>query len=178
MLVATVVPCRTRPSVGAARPASSSASRTPVRKARLGSLGTLGVLARQIWPLWASCRAMSVKVPPMSTAMASAGSGKAVYVGVAMEGLGLGPAGAQPGCPLLVDRTVGQGDAVEMPGGIGADEPAPNVLQHHLCRPIERMTVPAAPAGLDAQHVAAPQHIAVRPGLQEAAAGGAGTDQG
>ena len=35
-----------------------------------GSLGTDGVLARQIRPLEASCRAMSVKVPPMSTAIA------------------------------------------------------------------------------------------------------------
>src|SRR5262245_13608451 len=105
---------------------------------------------------------MSVKVPPMSTAIASAGSGKAVYVGVAMEGPGLRPLGAQLRGRLVVDRAVRQGDAVEVPRGIGADEPAQNVLQHHLSRPIERMAVPAAPAGLDAQHIAAPQHIAVR----------------
>src|SRR5262249_23638185 len=36
--------------------------------------GTDGVLARQIRPLEASCRAMSVKVPPISTAMARAES--------------------------------------------------------------------------------------------------------
>jgi hypothetical protein len=71
MLVATVVPCSTRASDGAARSASASASRMPVRKACDGSLGTDGVLARQMRPLEASCRAMSVKVPPMSTATAS-----------------------------------------------------------------------------------------------------------
>ena len=124
MFVATVVPCSTRPSIGAWRQASSNARSTPVRKAWLGSAGTLGVLARQIWPFLASCRAMSVKVPPMSTATASEGSGKAVDVNVAMEGLGRRRFGAQLGGRCLVDGAVRQGDAVKTPGGIGAHEAA------------------------------------------------------
>src|SRR5437868_13240922 len=124
MLVATVVPCSTRPKVVAARPASSRARRTPARKAWLGSAGTLGVLARQIWPLLASYRAMSVKVPPMSTATASEGSGKAVDVNVAMEGLGQRRFGAQLGGRCLVDGAVRQGAAVTTPRGIGAHEAA------------------------------------------------------
>ena len=49
-------------------PAASSASRTPAMKASRGSAGVLGVLARQIRPVAASARVMSVKVPPISTA--------------------------------------------------------------------------------------------------------------
>src|SRR4030095_1967383 len=113
MLVATVVPCSTRPSVVAARPASSRASRTPARKAWLGSDGTLGVLARQIWPLLASYRAMSVKVPPMSTATASDVSAKAVHITVAVECLGLRPLRAQLCGGGLVDCAVDEGDAIE-----------------------------------------------------------------
>src|SRR5262245_51664020 len=177
MLVATVVPCSTRPSVGALSPASSSASRMPVRKAWLGSLGMLGVLARQIWPLSASCRAMSVKVPPMSTAIASAGSGKAVYVRVAMERFGFGPPGAQSGRRLAIDRAVRQGDPVEMPRRFGADKAAQDVFQHHLRRPIERMAVTAAAAGLDPEHVAFLQEVAVRQRLQDALVVGAVIDQ-
>src|SRR6185295_7167714 len=124
MLVATVVPCSTRPSVGAARPASSRASRTPARKAWLGSAGTLGVLARQIWPLLASYRAMSVKVPPISTATASDGSAKAVDIGVTVERFGFRTSGAQPGGRGLVDRAVDEGNTVEPSRGLRRDEAA------------------------------------------------------
>src|SRR5512134_2679013 len=130
MLVATVVPCRTRPSVVAARPASSRARRTPARKAWLGSAGTLGVLARQIWPLLASYRAMSVKVPPMSTATASDVSAKAVDISVTVEGLGLRPLGAQLGGGDLVDCSVDERDAIEPPRGVGGHEAAGHVLGH------------------------------------------------
>src|SRR5262252_7933769 len=113
MLVATVVPCRTRPSVGAARPASSSASRTPVRKAWLGSLGTLGVLARQIWPVLASCSAMSVKVPPISTATAKELSGKAVDIRVTMECFHFGTPGTELRGRGVIDDAIGQHNAVQ-----------------------------------------------------------------
>src|SRR5687767_13301208 len=159
MLVATVVPCSTRPNVIAARPASSRAKRTPARKAWLGSAGTLGVLARQIWPLLASYRAMSVKVPPMSTATASDVSAKAVDISVAVERLGLRPAGAQLRCRDLVDGTVDEHDAVEPLCGVGGHEAAGHVLCHHLGRPVEGMAMAAAAAGLDAQHVAMLQHV-------------------
>src|SRR3977135_1236312 len=139
MLVATVVPCSTRPSAGAARPASSRASRTPVRKAWLGSAGTLGVLARQIWPLLASYRAMSVNVPPISTATASDVSAKAVHVGVAMERLGLWPLGAQLGRGGFVDHAVDKRHSVETLRCLGGHEAARHVLGHMLWRTIEGM---------------------------------------
>src|SRR5258707_14597899 len=106
MLVATVVPCSTRLRDGAARPASSSATRMPVRKASEGSLGTDGVLARQMRPLDASCRAMSVKVPPISTAIASDESGEGIDIRVAMEGFYVGTLGAQLACHLVIDDVV------------------------------------------------------------------------
>src|SRR4029453_690218 len=176
MLVATVVPCRTRPSVVAARPASSKASLTPAKKAWLGSAGTLGVLARQIWPLLASYRAMSVKVPPMSTATASDVSAKAVHISVAVERFGLRPLGAQLRGRGLVDRAIDEDDAIEPPRGVGGDEAAGHVLGHHLGRPVEGMAMAAAATGLDAQHVAMLQHIAVRQGRQHAFVVGAGID--
>src|SRR5829696_3057489 len=132
MLVATVVPFSLQPNVVAARPASSRASRTPARKAWLGSAGTLGVLARQIWPLLASYRAMSVKVPPMSTATASDVSAKAVDISVAVECFGLRSLGAQPGGSGLVDRAVDEGDAIEPLRDLGGHEAAGHVLGHHL----------------------------------------------
>src|SRR6476619_1221991 len=113
MLVATVVPCSTRASDGAALPASSSARRRPVRKACDGSLGTLGVLARQMRPLEASCRAMSVKVPPISTAMASEDSGKRVDIRVTMEGTNFGTLGAQPARQIGIDGVELHRDAIE-----------------------------------------------------------------
>src|ERR1044072_226891 len=137
ILVATVVPCSTRPSVVAARPASSRARRTPARKAWLGSAGTLGVLARQIWPLLASYRAMSVKVPPISTATASDVSAKAVDISVTVESLGLRPLGAQLGGGCLVARPVDEHDAIERPGCGGRHEAAGHVLGHHFRRTIE-----------------------------------------
>src|SRR5215217_1584429 len=118
MLVATVVPCSTRPNVVAARPASSKARRTPARKAWLGSAGTLGVLARQIWPLLASYRAISVKVPPMSTATASDVSAKAVDISVAVERFGRRPLGASLCGGGLVDHAVGEDDAKEPLRGV------------------------------------------------------------
>src|SRR5688572_3895154 len=177
MLVATVVPCSTRPSAGAARPASSRASRTPARKAWLGSAGTLGVLARQIWPLLASYRAMSVKVPPMSTATASDVSAKAVDISMAVESLCLRPLGPQLGGGGPVDSAVGEDDAIEPLRGLGGHEAAGDVLGHHLRRPVEGMAMAAAAAGLDAQHVAMLQHVAVRQRRQHALVVGAGIDQ-
>src|SRR5829696_3646913 len=177
MLVATVVPCRTRPSIVAARPASSKASRTPARKAWLGSAGTLGVLARQIWPLLASYRAMSVNVPPMSTATASDVSAKAVDISVAVESLGLRPLGPQLGGGGLVDNAVDEDDAIESLRGVCCHEAAGHVLGHHLGWPVEGMAMAAAAAGLDAQHVAMLQHVAVRQRRQHALVVGAGIDQ-
>src|SRR5205085_6957839 len=152
MLVATVVPCSTRFSAGAERPASSSASRMPVRKACEGSLGTLGVLARQIVPLEASCRAMSVKVPPISTATASEESGEGIDIRVTMEGANLGPLGAQLARQVGIDGVGIHRHAVQPLGSIGGDEAAQHVFQHLVGRPVERMAVAAAAAGLDAQH--------------------------
>ena len=56
---------------GRAAPGRSSASIMPAMKACEGSDGTLGVFARQTLPLAGSCSAMSVKVPPISTATAA-----------------------------------------------------------------------------------------------------------
>src|SRR5512142_799714 len=112
MLVATVVPCSTRASDGAALPASSSARRMPVRKACEGSLGTLGVLARQMRPLEASCRAMSVKVPPISTAMASA-LGEGVDIRVTMESLHVGTLGAQAAGQVGIERIAVDRDTIK-----------------------------------------------------------------
>src|SRR5215475_3887333 len=176
MLVATVVPCSTRASDGAARPASSSARRMPVRKACEGSLGTDGVLARQIRPLEASCRAMSVKVPPISTATASADSGEAVDIRVAMEGFYLGTLGAQLARRVGVDGVVVDRDAIEFLGRAGGDEAAQHVVEHARRRPVEGMAVTATAAGLDAQHVAALQHVAVGERLELALVVGAGID--
>src|SRR5437016_270345 len=120
MLVATVVPCSTRPKAGAWRPASSKASRTPVRKAWLGSVG----------------------------------------IGVAMEGLGRRPLRAQLRGRCLVDGAVRESDAVKPLGGIGGHEAAQDVLEHFLGRPVERMAMAAAAAGLDPEHVAVPEHVA------------------
>src|SRR5262245_46388008 len=134
MLVATVVPCSTRPRSGAARVASCRASRTPARKAWLGSAGTLGVLARQIWPLLASYRAMSVKVPPTSTATASDVSAKAVDIGVAVERFGCGAVDAQPVGGGLVDRAVYENHTKELPRSFRRHEAAGHVLGHRLGR--------------------------------------------
>ncbi len=60
------------------RPAASSASIMPAMKACEGSDGTLGVLARQTFPLAGSCSAMSVKVPPISTATVRAASDESI----------------------------------------------------------------------------------------------------
>src|SRR6185369_14511070 len=124
MLVATVVPCSTRASEGAALPASSSARRMPVRKACEGSLGTDGVLARQIRPLEASCKAMSVKVPPISTATARENSGEGVDITVTVEGFDLGTVGPQPAGQAGIDRVVVDRNAIELPGRVRGDEAA------------------------------------------------------
>src|SRR5260370_14889410 len=153
MLVATVVPCSTRLSDGAARPASSSASRMPVRKACEGSLGTLGVLARQMRPLEASCRAMSVKVPPISTPMSSAQSGEGVDIRVTMESTDLGALGAQLARQRVVDGVLVNGYAIRLLRGADGDEAAQHVIEHALRRPVEGMTIAPPAAGLDAQHV-------------------------
>src|SRR5436190_4124913 len=176
MLVATVVPCSTRASEGAALPASSSARRMPVRKACDGSLGTDGVLARQIRPLEASCRAMSVKVPPISTAMASVESGKRVDIRVAVKSFYFGTPGAQLARRFGIELVGVDRHAVKLLRRIGGDEAAQHVVEHALRRPVERMAVAAAAAGLDAQHVAALQHVAVAERLQLALVVGAGID--
>src|SRR6185437_6258731 len=159
MLVATVVPCSTRASDGAALPASSSASRMPVRKACDGSLGTLGVLARQMRPEEASCRAMSVKVPPISTATASE-LGEGVDIRVTMESLHFGTLGAEAARQVGIELIGLDRDAVELLRRRRRHEAAQHVVEHALRRPVERMAVAAAAAGLDAQHVAALQHVA------------------
>src|SRR6478752_3770308 len=176
MLVATVVPCSTRGSDGAALPASSSARRMPVRKACEGSLGTLGVLARQMRPLEASCRAMSVKVPPMSTAMAREESGEGIDIRVTMESLHFGTLGTQAARQVGVDLIGIDGDTIELLRRLGRHEATQHVFQHLVVRPVERMAVAAAAAGLDAQHVAALQHVAVGEWLQLALVVGAGID--
>src|SRR6476619_3721584 len=147
MLVATVVPCSTRTSDGAALPASSSARRMPVRKACDGSLGTDGVLARQIRPLAASCRAMSVKVPPISTAMASE-LGEGVDIRVTMESLHFGTLGAQAARQVGIELVGVDRDAIEILRRLRGDEAAQHVVEHALRRPVERMAVAAAAAGL------------------------------
>src|SRR5437660_4030783 len=161
MLVATVVPCSTRLSAGAARPASSSASWMPVRKACDGSLGTDGVLARQIRPLEASCRAISVKVPPISTATASADLGEGVDILVAVEGFYFGTLGAQLARRAGIDGVVVDRHAIKLLRRTGGDGAAQHVVEHARRRPVEGMAVAAATARLDAQHVAALQHVAV-----------------
>src|SRR5476651_1924772 len=180
MLVATVVPCSTRSSSGAAKPASASASRTPVRKACEGSAGMLGVLARQIRPLDASCRAMSVKVPPISTAMANDGAsdvlGEAVDIVVAMECAGCGPPGTKSLGGRNIDDAILDTYAIQTRRGLDADEAAGHILQNLLGRPVERMAMPAATAGLDTQHVAVLQHVAVRQGLELVGVIGAGIE--
>src|SRR5262245_47043499 len=176
MLVATVVPCSTRWRLGAAWPASPSARRMPVRNACEGSLGTLGVLARQMRPLSASCRAMSVKVPPTSTAIASALSGEAVDICVTVKSPGGRAPGPQFHGARIVDRVVAQRHAIKPARGIGADETAPHILQHRFWRPVERMTVTAAAARLDAQHVAPAHDVAVAERPQHAFVIGAGID--
>src|SRR5260370_14377467 len=85
----------------------------PVRNAWEGSAGTLGVLARQIRPLFASCRAMSVKVPPISTAMASDVSGEGVDILIAVESAGCRPAGAQRRRGGEVESAVRHDDAID-----------------------------------------------------------------
>src|SRR5579883_478503 len=124
MLVATVVPCSTRARAGAALPASSSASRMPVRKACDGSLGTLGVLARQIRPLARSCSAISVKVPPISTAMAREESGEGVDIRVTMERFHFGTLGAQLAREVGVEFVAIDRDAVQVARRLCRDEPA------------------------------------------------------
>src|SRR4029079_14248887 len=151
MLVATVVPCSTRFSAGAARPASSSASRMPVRKACEGSLGTDGVLARQIPPLAASCRAMSVKVPPISTATASDESGERVDILVTMESLHFGTLCAQPARQVGIDGVIVDRHAIEFLRRFRGDEAAQHVVEHARRRPVEGMAVAATAAGLDPQ---------------------------
>ena len=98
-LVATVVPCSTRPiSVGAAPAPGRAPARTPVTKASDGSRGVDGVLAVQAWPVAASSSVMSVKVPPMSTATSRRGTRQSMDIGIlaAMEQpCGGGPVGAQ-----------------------------------------------------------------------------------
>src|SRR5476651_495705 len=180
MLVATVVPCSTRSSSGAAKPASASASRIPVRKACEGSPGTLGVLARQICPLDASCKAMSVKVPPISTAMANDGArdvlGEAVDIFVAMESAGCGPPGTKSLGGRYIDDAIHDTYAIQTHRGLGADEAAGHILQNFLGRPVERMAMPAATAGLDTKHVAMLQHVAVRQRLELVRVIGAGIE--
>src|SRR6185503_8440519 len=176
MLVATVVPCSTRASEGASLPASSSANRMPVRKACDGSLGTDGVLARQIRPEEASCRAMSVKVPPISTAMASEELGEGVDIRVTMESLHFGTPGAQAARAVGIERVAIGRHAIELLRRLFGDEAAQHVVEHALRRPVERMAVAAAAAGLDAQHVALLQHVAVGERLELALVGGAGID--
>src|SRR3981081_4438982 len=132
MLVATVVPCSTRCRLGAAWPASSSARRMPVTKACEGSLGTLGVLARQIRPLLGAGRACAGKVPPISTAIASDVLGKAVDISVTMKctrDRAFDPQLCRTG---RVDHALGDGDAVEAARGIGADETGPPTLPYPL----------------------------------------------
>src|SRR6185437_6428316 len=176
MLVATVVPCSTRSSDVAAWPASPNASFTPVRKAWLGSVGTEGVLARQMRPLLASCSAISVKVPPISMAMARDVSGEGVDIRVTMERFGCGTLGAKPGGGGLVDAVAVDGDAIEALGAIDADETAEHVFQHLVGRTIERMAMAAAAAGLDTQHIALLQDVAVGERLELALVVGAGID--
>src|SRR4051812_45375051 len=155
MLVATVVPCRTRSRAEASRRASSSARRMPAMKACEGSRGTLGVLARQIRPLAGSCNAMSVKVPPMSTATASAGSGERIDIRVPVEGLDGRARGAERGGRGFVDAYPCDRDAVEAARRLRADEAAEHVLEHGLGGTVEGVAVTAPAAGLDAQDVAA-----------------------
>src|SRR5260370_40994075 len=106
----------------------------PVRNAWEGSAGTLGVLARQIRPLFASCRAMSVKVPPISTAMASDVSGEGVDILIAMKGAGCRPAGAQRWRGGGVESAVRHDDPLMLAGRVEADQAAPHVLEHVLSR--------------------------------------------
>src|SRR6266851_2750723 len=176
MLVATVVPCRTRSREGAAWPASASARRTPVKNAWEGSAGTLGVLARQIRPLFASCRAMSVKVPPISTAMARDVLGEGVDIRVAMESASCRPVGAQRGRGGEVEGAIRDDNAIMLAGSVGADEAAQHVLEHLLGRAVERMAIAAAAAGRDAQHVAALDTVAVGERRDLTLVGGAGID--
>src|SRR3984893_2738221 len=176
MLVATVVPCRTRSREGSAWPASASARRTPVRNAWEGSAGTLGVLARQIRPLFASCRAMSVKVPPISTAMASDVSGEGVDILIAVKSAGCRPPRAQRRRGGEVEGAVRHDDAIVLAGGVDADEAAQYVLEHFLPGAVERMAIAAAAAGRDPQHVAALDPVAVGERRDDTLVGGAGID--
>src|SRR5262249_57270320 len=137
MLVATVVPCRTRSSVSALRPASPSASRTRVMKALEGSLGPLGVLARQTRPLAASCRATSVKVPPMSTATASEDLREGIKILFAMESARLRPVGAKRSRRRFIDGVAADCDAIKAARSVDADETAAHILEHGIERPIE-----------------------------------------
>ena len=78
----------------------------------------LGVLARQTRPLARSCSAMSVKVPPISTATASDDLGEAVDIRVTMKGLIAGRLARSSGVPAA-DRPIAlaDGDAIEAAGG-------------------------------------------------------------
>src|SRR5262249_1720059 len=68
------------------------------------------------------------------------------------------------------------GDAIKFLRGAFGYEAAQHVVEHALGRPVERMAVAAAAAGLDAQHVAALQHVAVAQRLHLPLVVGAGID--
>ena len=56
---------------------------------------------------------------------------------------------------LLVDREAADDDAVVLRGRLAADEAAEHVGQHLRGRPVVRMAMAAAAAGLEAEDVAA-----------------------
>ena len=79
-----------------------------------------------------------------------------------MESAGCGPPGTQSLGGRNIDDAIHDTYAIQTRRGLGADEAAGHILQNLPGRPVERMAVPAATAGFDAQHVAALKHIAVR----------------
>ena len=122
------------------RSCRAARGRAPARRGRLrpapaacrsgrpatGSPGTLGVLARQIWPLAASCRAMSVKVPPISTATASEARQPKAVRHRRGGGTPRSPAAWRAAWPwpIVVDLAVDERHAVEPLRRLGGHEAA------------------------------------------------------
>src|SRR5476651_25301 len=119
---------------------------------------------------------MSVKVPPISTAIARDVLGEAVDIFMAMESAGCGPPGTKSLGGRSIDDKKHDTYAIQSRRCLGTDEAAGHILQNLLSRPVERMAVPAATAGLDAQYVAVLQHVAVRQRLEFVRVIGAGIE--
>src|SRR5262249_41688913 len=99
-------------------------------------------------------------------------------VGVAMEELDLGPAGAAPVRRLEGERAAGiaEHDAVVVEGTVFADEPPPHIGEHALRVAVIGMCPTSATAGPRAHRGAALDDVAVAEGLEGALVRAPGVD--